>query len=87
LVVPLPRKKREDIQEPFVREQEIDPVEYYPEGYHPMLLEEWPIDDDLVVDLENLPPSLLQGMGEAWRDLQAYKKHISELTAAAESDE
>ena len=86
LVVPLPRKRREDIQEPFVREQQIDPSEYYPEGYQPMLLEEWPVDSDLVVDLENLPPALLKGMGENWRDRQAYKKHISELTAETEAD-
>jgi ribonuclease Z len=86
LVVPKPRNRREDIQEPFVREQEIDPSEYYPEGYHPMLLEEWPVDSDLVVDIENLPPALLQGMGESWRDRQAYKKHIREMTAEAESD-
>jgi hypothetical protein len=86
-VVPVPRKKREDIQEPFVREQEIDPVEYYPEGYQPMLLLDWPVEDDLVVNLEHLPASLSQGMGEAWRERKAYQKHISELTAETESAE
>jgi len=87
LVVPLPRNKREDIQEPFVREQEIDPADYYPEGYQPMLLEEWPVESDLVVNLESLPPALKAGMGENWRDRQAYEKHISELSAETASDE
>lgn len=31
---------RTRIQEPFVREQQIDPDEYYPEGYKPERLEE-----------------------------------------------
>jgi ribonuclease BN (tRNA processing enzyme) len=73
LVVPLPRKKREDIQEPFVREQQIDPADYYPEGAHPILLEEWPVDSDLVIDLETMPPALLESMGENWRDRKAYE--------------
>ena len=37
LIVPLPPKKREDIQEPFVRERQVDPKKYYPKGYHPAL--------------------------------------------------
>jgi len=49
LVVPHPPTSREKIQEPFVREQQIDPKKYYPEGYHPELLEEWPVEGDLVV--------------------------------------
>jgi len=43
LIVPHPPKSREDIQEPFVREQQIVPDKYYPEGYKPELLEEWPV--------------------------------------------
>jgi hypothetical protein len=34
LVVPHPPTSREEIQEPFVREQQIDPKKYYPKGYH-----------------------------------------------------
>ncbi|MEA3502550.1 MAG: guanitoxin biosynthesis MBL fold metallo-hydrolase GntH [Actinomycetota bacterium] len=77
LVVPLPRNKREDIQEPFVREQEIEPDEYYPEGYKPMLLEDWPVESDLVVDIETLPDTLKESMGEAWRDRKAYQEYIA----------
>jgi len=85
LVVPHPPTRREEIQEPFVRDMEIPPEEYYPADYHPELLTEWPVESDLVVPLEQMPPAMLQGMGESWRDRQAYKKHVSELTA--ESDE
>jgi ribonuclease BN (tRNA processing enzyme) len=84
LVVPKPTTSREEIQEPFVREMEIPPEEYYPEDYHPELLTEWPVDSDLVIPLEMMPPAMLQGMGESWRDKKAYEKHISELTAEAE---
>jgi len=67
LVVPHPPTSREEIQEPFVREQQIDPKDYYPEGYHPELLEHWPVDGDLVVPLEQAPPDLIEGMGAEWR--------------------
>ncbi len=60
---------------------EIPPEEYYPDDYHPELLLEWPVDSDLVVPMEDMPPAMLQSMGENWRDHQAYKKHISELSA------
>ena len=64
-----------------MREKEIPPGQYYPKGYHPDLLTEWPVDDDLVVPVEQLPESLLASMGESWRDRQDYKEHISELAA------
>ena len=67
LVVPHPPTSREEIQEPFVREQQIDPAEYYPAGYLPELLEDWPVDGDLVVPLEALPENLRESMGAAWR--------------------
>ena len=78
LVVPHPRNSREDIQEPFVREMELDPSLYYPEDYHPELLPEWPVSGDLVAPLEALPPNLRESMGAAWRlkqeNLEALKK-------------
>lgn len=40
---------------------------YYPKGYHPDLLEDWPVDGDLVVPLEALPDNLKDSMGDAWR--------------------
>ncbi|MGI9367406.1 MAG: guanitoxin biosynthesis MBL fold metallo-hydrolase GntH [Ruegeria sp.] len=67
LVVPHPPQRREDIQEPYVRDMEIDPKLYYPEGYHPELLTQWPVDSDLVIPLEQLPEALKESMGAAWR--------------------
>lgn len=67
LVVPHPPTSREEIQEPFVREQEIDSELYYPEGYHPQLLTEWPVEGDFVVPLEKAPADMTDGMGAEWR--------------------
>ena len=78
LIVPLPPTDRSKIQESFVREQQIDPAEYYPEGYHPELLEEWPVDSDLVAPLESLPPNLQESMGGAWRHKQKNQKILDE---------
>jgi ribonuclease Z len=87
LVVPHPPKSREEIQDPFVREMEIPPSEYYPDDYTPQLLTEWPVDSDLVVPLESLPDSLLEGMGQSWRERKTYEKHLNDLTAEGESSE
>jgi len=81
LVVPAPPHKIADIQEPFIREQEISPDEYYPAGYLPELLSEWPTGEDIVVPTDVMPPQMLAGMSAAWRQRKAYKKHIDELTA------
>jgi ribonuclease Z len=70
LVVPHPPTSRAEIQEPFVREQQIDPKLYYPEGYLPHLLEEWPVSSDLVVPVDVLPENLRQSMGQAWEQKQ-----------------
>jgi hypothetical protein len=67
LVVPHPPKSRKDIQEPFVRQQEIDPRDYYPRKYHPDLLTEWPVETDLVIPSGALPEKLKKSMGEAAR--------------------
>jgi ribonuclease BN (tRNA processing enzyme) len=78
LVVPHPPTSRAEIQEPFVREQQIDPEKYYPEGYHPELLEEWPVEGDLVVPLEHVPDSLKQSMGDRWRQRVRNQKILEE---------
>ncbi len=74
LVVPHPPTSREEIQEPFVREQQIDPKQYYPPGYLPELLEEWPVEGDLVVPIEALPANLKESMGDAWRHRNENRK-------------
>jgi hypothetical protein len=42
------------------------------------LLEEWPVDSDLVVPIESLPESLKQSMGAAWRQKQKNLKILEE---------
>ncbi len=78
LVVPHPTTSREEIQEPFVREQQIDPEKYYPAGYMPHLLETWPVEGDLVVPLEAMPDKLRDSMGGAWRHKQKNQKILEE---------
>jgi hypothetical protein len=50
--LPQPRISRADIQEQFIRNAQIPPENYYPEGYQPDLLEERPVDGELKADLE-----------------------------------
>ena len=76
LVVPLPPTSREEIQNTDVRETEIDPDLYYPEGYEPELLQEWPVQSDLVIPVEDMPPAMLEGMGQAWRERQANREAL-----------
>jgi ribonuclease Z len=78
LIVPHPPTSREKIQEPFVREQQIDPKKYYPKNYHPHLLEDWPVKGDLVVPMESLPENLKESMGGAWRLKQKNQKILGE---------
>ncbi len=78
LVVPHPPTRREEIQEPFVREQQIDPEKYYPKGYHPHLLEDWPVEGDLVIPIEVAPKDLTDGMGAEWRLRQKNRKVLEE---------
>ena len=78
LVVPHPPTSREEIQEPFVREQQIDPAEYYPEGYYPELLEVWPVGSDLVVPVDQMPESLKNSMGDRWRQRVRNQKILDE---------
>ena len=78
LIVPHPPHSREDIQEPFVREQQIDPAKYYPKGYQPHLLEEWPVEGDLVVPMESLPDNLKRSMSGEWTLKQKNQKILDE---------
>jgi len=58
LVVPVPVYQREDIQAQFVRDAEIDPDAYYPEGYKPELMEHWPTDKPLFIPEDKVPASM-----------------------------
>ena len=78
LIVPHPPTSREEIQEPFVREMEIDPALYYPDGYRPLLLPEWPVEGDLVIPLDQAPEDLKEGMGEEWRLREKNRQILQE---------
>lgn len=84
LVVPHPPTSREEIQEPFVRQQEIDPRKYYPEAYHPELLEEWPVATDLVIPVEALPERMKETMGEAARKKAENEAKLREEAETAQ---
>ena len=58
LVVPPPRYQREDIQEQYIRDVQIDPDLYYPEGYKPLLMENWPTDKAIFIPDSLVPPSM-----------------------------
>ena len=56
---------------------------YYPKGYKPQLLEEWPVDSDLVVPMEALPENLKDSMGGHWRMKQENQKVLIEQAKGA----
>ena len=60
LIVPVPVYQREELQSQFIRDAEIDPDIYYPEGYRPVLLEHWPTDKPIFVPEELVPDSMRQ---------------------------
>ncbi len=64
LVVPVPRNKREDIQNQFIRDMQYDPDLYYPKGYKPELLEDWPSDKPLFLPEEHIPKGMKKRMNQ-----------------------
>jgi hypothetical protein len=42
LVFPAPKNLRSDVQSQDIRDLEINPDLYYPKGYHPDLILDWP---------------------------------------------
>jgi ribonuclease Z len=55
LMIPPPKYKRSDIQQQSIRDAEIPPEKYYPKGYAPELLFEWPTDKPLFIPAEMMP--------------------------------
>jgi ribonuclease BN (tRNA processing enzyme) len=78
LIVPKPPTSRQEIQNQWIRDRQLDPKVYYPEGYYPELLEEWPVDGDLVVPVEQLPENLRKSMGDRWRTRVKNQKILEE---------
>ena len=48
--------------------------QYHPKGFHPVLLREWPVPDELVVPIEQLPENLKENAGQEWRLRQRNKQ-------------
>ncbi len=78
LAVPHPPTSRAEIQNADIRATEIDPALYYPEGYMPELLPEWPVQGDLVVPLDQAPEDLREGMGDDWRVRERNRRALEE---------
>ncbi|NOH80212.1 MBL fold metallo-hydrolase [Vibrio sp. RE86] len=58
LRVPAPKYQRADLQQQEMRDLEINPELYYPEGYKPELLQEWPTTEDIILPVEQVPESM-----------------------------
>ncbi len=51
VAMPVPPNKVVDIQAQWLRDLEIPPEEYFPEGYHPELLLEWPMKEVITMPM------------------------------------
>ena len=58
LIVPAPRNTRATTQQKSIRDAEIPPSEYYPKGYQPDLLQDWPTTKPLFIPKDKVPPGL-----------------------------
>lgn len=58
LLIPAPRVLRPDVQEQSIRDAEIPPDEYYPEGYQPELIQGWPTKKPIFIPKDMVPPGL-----------------------------
>jgi ribonuclease BN (tRNA processing enzyme) len=52
LIIPPARYNRSDIQQQSIRDAEIPPENYYPEGYAPEPITEWPTDKPMFIPAE-----------------------------------
>ena len=58
LIVPAPRNTRATTQQQSIRDAEIPPDSYYPKGYKPELLEDWPTEKQVFIPMDKVPPGL-----------------------------
>ena len=70
-----------EIQNQEIRDQQLDPDLYYQEGYKPELLEDWPVDGDLVAPIDSMPENLKQSMSDRWRQKVRNQKILDEQAA------
>lgn len=57
LLIPAPKYSRSDIQQQEIRDAEISPDSYYPQGYAPELITEWPTDKPIFISKEMMGQS------------------------------
>ena len=57
LIIPPAKYDRSDIQQQSIRDAEIPPNKYYPEGYAPEAITEWPTDKPIFIPAEVLRKS------------------------------
>ena len=55
-----------------------EPYPHDPKGDHPELLEDWPVEGDLVIPVEKLHEALNKSMGQAWREREANRKVLEQ---------
>ena len=55
LLIPPAKYDREDIQQQSIRDAEIPPEDYYPEGYEPQMITVWPTDKPIFIPKEMIP--------------------------------
>jgi ribonuclease Z len=52
LLSPAPKYSRADIQQQEIRDAEIEPDKYYPEGFAPEMITKWPTDKQIFIPQE-----------------------------------
>ena len=55
MLIPPPKYKRSDIQQQSIRDAEIPPEAYYPEGFAPERITEWPTEKPIFIPNEMMP--------------------------------
>ena len=58
LIIPVPKNRRQDVQEQAIRDAEIPPEKYYPKGYEPELLPFWPSDKPIFLPETMVPEQM-----------------------------
>ena len=58
LIIPVPKNRRQDVQEQSIRDAEIPPEKYYPKGHEPELLPFWPLDKPIFLPETMVPEQM-----------------------------
>ena len=58
LIMPVPPTTRRETQSQSIRDAEIPPEKYYPEGYHPQMMPWWPSDKPIFLPEALVPEQM-----------------------------